>query len=154
MIITRRNTTAAFIATAIAPVTAVRVRASTTPGEAVLYKNPQCECCEGHAQHLRQSGLAVRVVETHDLALIKHQQSVPEALEGCHTIVVGGYVVEGHVPASVVARLLNEKPNLKGISLPGMPLGSPGMGGPKQAPFTIYAIARTPVSEPAVYAVA
>lgn len=94
------------------------------------------------------------MVPTHDLALIKRQQGVPEALEGCHTTLIGGYAVEGHVPASVVARLLSERPNLRGISLPGMPLGSPGMGGQKTAPFTIYAIAREPTARPAVYAVA
>lgn len=149
----RRIVTAGLVAAAVSPLATTRAHAASEARAAVLYKNPQCDCCEGHAQHLRQSGLAVRVVETHDLALIKREQGVPEALEGCHTIVVGGYVVEGHVPARVVARLLSERPDLRGVSLPGMPLGSPGMGGRKQGPFTIYAIAREAVSRPAVYAV-
>lgn len=151
MTFSRRTLTTLLVASAVTPLAGAR--AATEAGEAVLYKNPQCECCEGYAAHLRQNGHAVRVVETHDLALIKRQHEVPVALEGCHTTLIGGYVVEGHVPASVVAKLLAERPDLRGISLPGMPLGSPGMGGPKRAPFTIYAMARDARAEPAVYAV-
>lgn len=152
MLLTRRAAVTMLTATAVSSLTTTRARAE--PDEAVLYKNPQCDCCEGYAAHLRDHGYRVRMVPTHDLALIKRQQGVPEALEGCHTTLIGGYAVEGHVPASVVARLLSERPNLRGISLPGMPLGSPGMGGQKTAPFTIYAIAREPTVRPAVYAVA
>src|SRR3546814_10810228 len=70
--------------------------------EATLYKNPQCDCCEGHAKYLRENGFEVKVVATHDLPLIKQRHDVPEALGGCHTILIGGYVVEGHVPASTL----------------------------------------------------
>jgi hypothetical protein len=108
--------------------------------KAVLYKNPQCDCCTGHADYLDKNGFEVQVVETFDLPSVKREHGVPAALEGCHTILVDGYVVEGHVPADVIKRLLNEKPAIKGISLPGMPMGSPGMGGQKTAPFTIYEI--------------
>jgi hypothetical protein len=75
-----------------------------------------------------------------DLASIKQQSGVPEALEGCHSTLVGGYVVEGHVPVDVVKRLLKDRPPIRGISLPGMPEGSPGMSGEKSAPFVIHEI--------------
>lgn len=104
---------------------------------AVLYKAEGCGCCDGHADHLRANGYKVRVVELADLEPIKRKHSVPSAQAGCHTIEVGGYVVEGHVPAKVIDRLLAEKPAIKGISLPGMPEGSPGMGGAKTEPFKV-----------------
>lgn len=107
---------------------------------ATLYKNPQCGCCEEYAKYLRQSGIDVKVVPTHDLALVKREHGVPTALEGCHTTLIDGYVVEGHVPVKALNRLLSEHPTIKGISLPGMPMGSPGMTGPKATPFTIYEI--------------
>ncbi|MGH6954623.1 MAG: DUF411 domain-containing protein [Alphaproteobacteria bacterium] len=117
---------------------------------AQLYKNPECGCCEGHASVLRQSGFEVEVINTHDLPLIKRQHGVAERYEGCHTTLVGGYVVEGHVPAGVIERLLAEKPRIRGISLPGMPSGSPGMAGSKTEPLVIYEIADGPAR---VYAV-
>jgi hypothetical protein len=117
---------------------------------AVLYKDPQCGCCEAYADHLRAHGFDVTVEPDSHLATIKRQHGVPGALEGCHTMLVDGYVVEGHVPVSTLLRLLAEKPDIKGISLPGMPAGSPGMGGEKAAPFTIYEIGEGP---PKVYAV-
>lgn len=117
---------------------------------ATLYKNPQCGCCEDYANYLRQNGFDVKVVATHDLPLIKKEQGVPERFEGCHTTLIDGYVVEGHVPVKSLNRLLTERPAIKGISLPGMPMGSPGMTGPKTVPLTIYAISN---GTPRVYAV-
>jgi hypothetical protein len=111
---------------------------------ATLYKNPQCGCCEGHANHLRANGFDVKSIETHDLPLIKQGHGVKPELEGCHTIEIGGYVVEGHVSAATIKRLLAERPAIKGISLPGMPEGSPGMGGRKTEPFKIYEITDGP----------
>ncbi|MBX6376607.1 MAG: CopG family transcriptional regulator [Acetobacteraceae bacterium] len=149
----RRSAAALLAAAAVAPLAPSRPRAAADAGEAVLYKSPQCGCCDGHADHLRRNGLRIRVVETHDLPLIKQRHGVPEALEGCHTTLVGGYVVEGHVPAGVLDRLLAERPAIRGISLPGMPTGSPGMGGRKTEPFVVYALPLDPAAEPAVYAV-
>jgi hypothetical protein len=114
------------------------------PYSATLYKNPECSCCEGYAAYLRENGFDVTIKPTHDLPLIKRQYGVPSELEGCHTTLVGGYVVEGHVPVNTLIRLLTEKPAIKGISLPGMPAGSPGMFGEKTAPFTIYEIGDGP----------
>lgn len=107
---------------------------------AMLYKAPQCGCCESYADYLRDNGFTVSVKPTHDLSLIKRQHGVPEALDGCHTMLVDGYVVEGHVPLKSLNRLLAERPDIKGISLPGMPLGSPGMSGAKTDLFRIYEI--------------
>lgn len=106
--------------------------------EATLYRVPFCGCCDGHADHLRAHGYRVTVVESRNMTPIKKKYDVPQELEGCHTIDVGGYVVEGHVPANVIDRLLKERPAIRGISLPGMPDGSPGMSGTKKEPFVIY----------------
>ena len=117
---------------------------------ATLYKNPQCGCCEGYADYLRDNGFEVAVEATHDLPLLHRQHGVPDPLVGCHTTLVEGYVVEGHVPVGALIRLLTEKPAIRGISLPGMPAGSPGMLGEKTEPFTIYEIGDGPAK---VYAV-
>jgi hypothetical protein len=111
---------------------------------ATLYKNPQCGCCEGYADYLRDNGFEVTVKPTHDLPLLHRQHGVPEALVGCHTTLVDGYVVEGHVPVNTLIRLLTERPDINGISLPGMPAGSPRMFGEKAGPFTIYEIGNGP----------
>lgn len=108
--------------------------------EAVLYKTPNCGCCEGYASYLRENGYQVTVKPSHDMPMIKKLAGVPEALEGCHTTMIDGYVVEGHVPVAAVGKLLEDRPKIRGISLPGMPQGSPGMSGRKSAPFTIFEI--------------
>lgn len=108
--------------------------------EAILYKDPACGCCADYAAYLRRNGFDVTIVDTGDLAAVKANLGVPPALAGCHSVVVDGYVVEGHVPVSVLGRLVSERPDIKGVSLPGMPAGSPGMSGQKSAPFTIYEI--------------
>jgi hypothetical protein len=118
--------------------------------QATLYKNPQCGCCEGYADYLRENGFEVTVKPTHDLPLLHRQHGVPEPLVGCHTTLVDGYVVEGHVPIGPLLRMLTERPAIKGISLPGMPAGSPGMFGEKAGPFTIFEIGDGPAK---VYAV-
>ena len=133
----RRDLIAALGALSLAPLAIAQAPAAT---QATLYKNPNCGCCDEHASYLRRHGYAVNAVETHDLDGIKRRHGVPEALYGCHTIEIDGYVVEGHVPAGPLARLLRERPAIRGISLPGMPTGSPGMAGPKREPFRIYAI--------------
>ena len=121
--------------------------------DATLYKNPLCGCCQDHAAYLRGHGYRVKEVATHDLEALRVKLGVPEQLYGCHTILIGGYVVEGHVAAPIIDRLLRERPRIRGISLPGMPAGSPGMTGTKTEPFTIYEIAERASGEPRVYAV-
>ena len=107
--------------------------------QATLYKNPWCGCCTEYGRYLEQHGFEITLEDRDDLAPIKREAGAPGTLEGCHTLMVEGYAVEGHVPVEVLLRLLTEKPDVAGISLPGMPLGSPGMGGEKQGPFTIWA---------------
>ena len=118
--------------------------------QATLHKTPGCGCCEGYADYLRENGFDVAVEATHDLPLIKRQHGVPAEFEGCHTMLIDGYVVEGHVPVATLLRLLTEKPAIRGVSLPGMPAGSPGMFGEKAEPFTIYELSD---GAPKVYAV-
>ncbi len=114
-----------------------------------LYKDPQCSCCEGYADYLRRNGFAVTIVPTHDLPLLDKKYGISDDLQPCHISIIDDYVVGGHVPIDVVNRLLSEKPKITGITLPGMPEGSPGMGGMKHGPFTVYVIASGP---PQVYA--
>jgi hypothetical protein len=120
---------------------------------ATLYKNPQCQCCEGYADYLRKNGFTVEVKPTNDLAEISRKAGVPGNLEGCHTMFVEGYpyVIDGHVPIEVVRKLLSEKPAIAGITLPGMPTGSPGMFGDKTEKFVIYAFGKGGAN-PTVYA--
>ena len=125
--------------------------AGAEPIQATLYKNPECTCCEGYAAYLRKNGFSVDVKPTNDLAEISRKAGVPENLEGCHTMFVGGYVVDGHVPVDIVKRLLSERPPIAGITLPGMPLGAPGMTGTKIGTFTIYAVTKDGKT-PTVYA--
>jgi hypothetical protein len=118
--------------------------------EATLYKNPSCQCCDAHAAYLGEHGFDVAIIETPNLEQIKREHEVPPHLAGCHTILVGGYVIEGHIPGDVIQQLLRERPDIRGISLPGMPQGSPGMTGQKQGPLVIYTITD---GEPQVYAI-
>lgn len=122
------------------------------PIQATLYKNPQCGCCEGYADYLRANGFEVEVKPTNDLAEISRRAGVPEEFQGCHTTMVEGYVVDGHVPIDIVRKLLAERPAIAGITLPGMPMGSPGMSGEKTAPFTVYTVTKDGQA-PTVYAV-
>lgn len=100
-----------------------------------VHKTPWCGCCDGWVAHLRRSGFQPTVVEHQDLTPIARRLGVPDALRSCHTAEVGGYFVEGHVPAADIRRLLAERPAARGIAVPGMPAGSPGMeqGGRRQA---------------------
>ena len=130
----------------LAAMAAAPAWAGPGPITVTLYKDPQCGCCENYADYLRKNGFAVTVVGTHDLPLMNQQLGVPDTLQGCHLAKVESYVVEGHVPVDVVKRLLAEKPKIKGITLPGMPAGAPGMTGTKTGPFTIYAFGTGPAT--------
>ncbi|PTD96300.1 DUF411 domain-containing protein [Pseudothauera lacus] len=121
----------AFGAAALALITALPAFAGDP--EVVMYKDPDCGCCGAWAEHLRENGFTVKEIATRQMAAVKRQAGVPQALGSCHTATVGGYIVEGHVPAADIRRLLAEKPPVAGLSAPGMPLGSPGMEGPYPA---------------------
>jgi hypothetical protein len=118
---------------------------STPPTRAeqvTVYKTPQCGCCEDYASHLRRNGYSVTVKVAPDLAAMSRKEGIPDDFQGCHLAYFGKYVVSGHVPLSAVNKLLAERPAIKGIALPGMPAGSPGMPGPKIAPFQVYTVGK------------
>lgn len=102
-------------------------------------KNPGCGCCDDWARHLTAAGFEVSVVEDPALDAYRDEIGVPRALRSCHTGVVGDYVFEGHVPADLMQRVLAEKPAVRGLAVPGMPLGSPGMEGPTKQPYDVIA---------------
>jgi len=137
---------------AAAMLIALPLPALAAPIEAVLYKNPQCSCCENYARYLERNGFKVEIKPTNNLTQISADAGVPANLEGCHTMLVGGYVVDGLVPVDIVQKLLTERPAITGITLAGMPTGAPGMVGEKTGPFTIYAFTKDG-KEPSVYAI-
>ena len=106
-----------------------------------VYKSPTCGCCALWVKHLQQAGFVTRVTDTPDVASIKTQRGVPARVQSCHTAVVDGYVLEGHVPAADVQRLLKERPSIAGLAVAGMPIGSPGMEVPGQRaqPYDVVA---------------
>ena len=122
---------------------------AASAGTAMLvYKDPNCGCCHNWVDIMRAAGFEVATHDTGDMAAIKTRYKVGQSLASCHTALVGGYVVEGHVPADLIRKLLAEKPKVLGLAVPGMPMGSPGMeGGRKQAyeVFTFDAKGKTTV---------
>jgi hypothetical protein len=107
-----------------------------------VYKTPQCGCCKAWVQHLSKNGFQVEAMDMPDLALVKQKYGVKPALEACHTAIVNGYVVEGHVPADVIKKLLRERPAVVGIAVPGMPAGSPGMEGAMKERYDVLTFDR------------
>jgi len=114
------------------------------PPTVEVYKSPTCSCCSKWVDHLRSHGFTVRAINTETIEELKTSRGVPRQVRSCHTALVGGYVVEGHVPAADVQRLLKERPAITGIAVPGMPIGSPGMevSGRKAQPFNVMAFAK------------
>ncbi len=108
--------------------------------EITVYLSPACRCCLVYADYLKGKGFEVEVLQVENVSRIKSQYGVPLSLRSCHTSVIDGYFVEGHVPVEAIQKLLDERPDADGISLPGMPSGSPGMPGGKKEPFVIYAV--------------
>ena len=110
--------------------------------EMTVFKTPGCGCCEKWIEHLRAAGLEVKAKDVGNLDALRARLGVPRKLAGCHTATIDGYLVEGHVPAAQVLRLLRDRPVLAGISVPGMPVGSPGMEGPGGAPYNVLSWTR------------
>jgi len=102
-----------------------------------VWKDPGCGCCSGWVEHLRRSGFAVEAIDTADLAAVKTALGVPAELASCHTAKIETYVIEGHVPAAAIRRLLAERPAGLGLAVPGMPIGSPGMEGGTPQPYDV-----------------
>ncbi len=102
-----------------------------------VYKSPACGCCDEWVKHMRENGYSVEIHNLRNVNPVKLELGVPRHLQSCHTAKIGGYVIEGHVPANDIARLLNERPKITGLTVPGMPTGSPGMDGPRKDPFDV-----------------
>lgn len=120
---------------AVAPSVSVPVATVVT-----VYRSPLCSCCHEYEAYLRTAGYTVETVDLDDTSAWKTEHGIPQDAWSCHTTAIGGYLVEGHVPLAAIDDLLADKLAIKGISLPAMPSGSPGMAGPKEAPFEVLAI--------------
>ncbi len=103
-----------------------------------VYKSPTCGCCANYVSYLKRSGLDVDVVTTTEMNAVKESNGVPTGYTSCHTSVIDNYVVEGHIPLETIGKLLQDRPSLSGITLPGMPAGTPGMPGVKQGTWSVY----------------
>lgn len=112
-----------------------------SPHSITLFKSPQCGCCAIYANYLKGKAKSEVIVKNVASTTSVHEQyKVPQAMWSCHTTIIDGYVVEGHIPVEAINKLLSEKPDIAGIAMPGMPSGSPGMPGAKSGPFVIYAL--------------
>lgn len=105
-----------------------------------VYKSQTCGCCVSYVGYLKSESYSVKTINLQDMNSIKSQLNIPLDMQSCHTTVAGDYFIEGHIPMEVVKKLLEEKPDIDGIAMPGMPSGSPGMPGPKKGDFVIYAL--------------
>ena len=105
----------------------------------VVYKTETCGCCNGWVEHMRAAGFQVDARNVRDIMSVKMEAGVPGAMVTCHTALVDGYVVEGHVPAEYIKQMLADHPDIAGIGVPGMPVGSPGMEGPNPQPYQVLA---------------
>ena len=108
--------------------------------EVTVYKSPTCGCCKKWVKHMRANGFDVVAKDVGNVNRIKSQLGVQPKLASCHTAIVDGYLVEGHVPAADVKRMLKDKPNIKGLTVPGMPMGSPGMEGHRKDKYEVLSI--------------
>jgi hypothetical protein len=131
------------MAVCAAALSVVTAAAPTIPAPArptiTVYKDPNCGCCKNWIEHLIKHGYRVDAKDSPDMAEIKSTLGVPSDLKACHTAVVNGYIIEGHVPAADIDRLLATKPVIKGLAVPGMPMGSPGMEGATKQHYQVMA---------------
>ena len=146
---------ALLFAASLAAQTAAEAPANASPVDnslplVTVHKSPYCGCCKLWVDHMRAEGFEVKVVEAEDLGPVKQRVGIPPAKGSCHTAEVDGYFVEGHVPADDVKRLLRERPEARGLTVPGMPAGSPGMEMPdgRVQPYTVELITPDGKAEP------
>ena len=114
-------------------------RPAAEAADVVVYKSPTCGCCNAWIDHLKENGFTVEAHDRQEMTAVKDANGVPTRLRSCHTARVGDYVIEGHVPAREITRLLKERPPIKGLAVGGMPMGSPGMEGPRKDPYDVTA---------------
>lgn len=121
----------------VVPPAMADMRVAKKETEITVYKDPDCGCCKKWVDHLRKHGFRVVAHDTRDMATVKKNFGVKGDLHSCHTATVKGYVIEGHVPAADIARLLKQRPRIAGLAVPGMPVGSPGMEGPSAERYSV-----------------
>lgn len=141
----RRHVLAAFGLIGVAAVAPRLARAAAEPLAVEVWKDPSCGCCKDWVAHMQDNGFAVTVHESGNNA-VRSRLGLPQKLGSCHTALVGGYLIEGHVPAGDVRKLLAQKPKALGLAVPGMPVGSPGMDGAayggRRDPYDVLLVAR------------
>jgi len=113
---------------------------SKNPAQAIIYKSSSCSCCGGFAKYIEKNDLTVEIKNVRNPHDIKDEYNIPSDLRSCHTTIIGDYFVEGHIPIEAINKLMTEKPDIKGIAMSGMPIGSPGMPGRKTETFVITAV--------------
>ena len=142
----RRIFVRVIVGAGAAAVAAPRLSSAMTgaaPIPVTVYKSPSCGCCKNWVTHMQGAGFAVKVIDMDDLTTVKKNAGVPQQLQSCHTALVGAYVVEGHVPADLVKKMLAQKPQITGLAVPGMVTGSPGMEmGDSKDPYDVIAFDR------------
>ena len=141
-VLSRRDFALSWLAGGVAAAVSARPALAQARAQARVYRTPTCGCCLGWVRHLQANGFVVEVVNLEDLGPIKARLGVPADLEACHSAEIGGYVIEGHVPAAAIRTLLALRPGFVGIAVPGMPVGSPGMEGPDPERYDVIAFAR------------
>lgn len=148
LVVTRRSILGAGVVLALGLIPPADARPLP---EVAVSKDSNCGCCTAWAEHLRAAGFPVKIAERPDMTALKARLGVPDALISCHTAEVAGYVLEGHVPASAVLRLLKERPQAKGLAVPGMPMGSPGMEGGAPETYEVMLFGAEPARPFAIY---
>jgi len=136
---TRRNALGLIAGSFVLP----RYPAGAKTSAILVHKDPDCSCCSGWVRHLQEAGFTVTVDKTRDLRSVRGRLGVPADLAACHTAEVDGYILEGHVPAAAVRRLLDKRPTAIGLAVPGMPAGSPGMEGGVPQPYDVVLFGAT-----------
>ena len=138
----RRRAALTSLAAAAAAVSLPVVAKEALP-QVQVFKNPNCGCCGAWVEHMQAAGFSVTVTKVDDTSVARKRHGLPDRFGSCHTAVVGGYVVEGHVPANDVKKLLAMKPVAVGLAVPGMPVGSPGMEmGSRKDPYQVVLVAK------------
>ena len=130
----------AFLRSALGAAMTVPALAMAAAPVIDVYKSESCGCCEGWVEHLKANGFTTRVTNVDNPSDYRERGGIPNELGSCHTGMIQGYAIEGHVPAADIKRLLAQKPKAKGLAVPGMPLGSPGMDGPRKDPYDVLLV--------------
>jgi hypothetical protein len=147
----RREFIAGGLAGTLLLTAGARAATPASGGRMEIHRDPLCGCCERWAQAMKAAGFAVAVHDEVDMTAIKRRLAVPAYLEACHTAVLDGYVIEGHVPLEAIAKLLAERPDIAGLAVPGMPAGSLGMGDDPRASYDVYAFGARVGATPTVF---